>query len=139
MCRSIRDCDTQIVTHAPSGVVITSTDEVYAIASYAKVYLALHQPPTHLQQETREAVSQLRSSMSQVAKRLTQRRSIEARLADIEEYFVESSPSRIRRAPLGFVGEIASSIFGTQALADANKLLADSVEGVIAGQRQIIG
>jgi hypothetical protein len=55
------------------------------------------------------------------------------------------SPSRKRRSPFDFVGDVGSSLFGlatesdVQAIAEANRVLGRAVDGIVNTQNQIVG
>lgn len=135
----------QEIERVSSGVVVTATEPVYTINGYATVYTALH--VTDDKSWTRSWTSVLTKCIQRITTVVNHPdllavkgnilHGLRARQAQLPRY-------RTRRAPLGFIGDIGSTLFGlataddVQAVADATEQVGRAVTGIAESQNKII-
>ena len=134
------------ITPVPSGVVITSKEEVRRVKAWSKVFVTLSQPrapePEFLyvlglvEEHVHLRFNRSNSRMRKLCELLL----IRARtLRDL----IHTS-RRTKRSPFDFVGDIGSSLFGIArtsdvvAVAKMEQKLAGRLEGVVEEQQQVI-
>lgn len=134
----------QKIVPAESGVVITATEEVRSISSYATIFVVLKTDATYLCEAWEKPLSFVETK---ALERFSRGSSLVALLEARTHYLREkctSSHRPKRGAPLGFIGDIGSSLFGiakqsdVKAIAEANNQLAKEVEGVVQTQQKVV-
>ena len=134
------------ITPVPSGVVITSREEVRSVKSWSKVFVTLSQPRApepgflHVLGLVEEHVYLRFNRNNSQTWKLGELLLIRTRtLRDLVR-----TTRRTRRSPFDFVGDIGSSLFGIArtsdvvAVAKLGQKLAGRLEGVVEEQQQVI-
>ena len=153
----------QQLIRVPSGVILAAEEAVHTITGRATVYVPLSKDNPEERIEWRRSLASIESGLESVinavpnasfmiqhGKRLMKRHYVRA-FENLKEAFplppgpnVPMSP-RQKRGLFNFMGDIASSLFGTpsasdlEALQSAQAALAETVDTVVDTQKAIIG
>ena len=150
----------QQVTRVPSGVVLAAEEPIYTIAGRATVYVPLANNNRRQVREWRQALVPIADALQAVEttfanatrnmiygqKLMT--RHYQRALKDLREAFplpASVTPTRKKRGLFNFIGDIASSLFGTPSASDfealkfAQSALGETVDAVIKTQTSVIG
>ena len=149
-CRCMQPCTGQDIVASPSGVAITSQTTTYTVKSYVKVYIVLQQEDVRVYQAWQTTIARIRQMIPQSEMSPAHQRELLGkvqRMHDLlEKYHTPSKLSpRAKRGLFNFIGDAASTLFGTPSASDlkklkeANQQLADAVDGVARTQQSIIG
>jgi len=150
---------TQKVVTVPEGVVLAAEEPVYTIAGRITVYVPLARDDVqNTYRQWRQTLSSMERGLSKIPTNNTSflvdqgnrmvKRHYQRAAEDLKETFplpsLSEPPRRHKRGLFNFVGDIASSLFGTPSASDlaclqeAQTALASNVDQIVETQQQTI-
>ena len=145
-CRCAHQATGQAITEVTTGAIIAHKEPVREIKGYAKVFISLtedHRLDDQWANICDNLAATIRSRFPTNVNTMLEFRAILLTRVDTLRRRI-SRTQRARRGLFNFIGDIGSALFGIpsasdiHALAEANKQLADEVEGVIVTQQKVV-